>query len=267
MTGWADIYRTLLRVSLAGQVQYRASGAIWMIGSILEPLVFLVVWTTVARGEGGAIEGFGPREFAAYYIALLFVNHLTFSWVMHNFSFFIQSGQFSFLLLRPLHPIHGDILENVAYKTVMLVVMLPAAAILWWTFEPRFTAGPGGLALALVATALAFALRFLVEWTLALAAFWTTRVNALNQTYFAVMMFLSGRVAPIALLPAWLRATADGLPFYWMVGFPVEIAMGRIGAAEAAAGFGAQLAWVAGAGMLLAVLWRRAVRQHAAVGQ
>ncbi len=253
-------------MGIAFQLQYRASGVIWMIGSILEPLVFLVVWSTVARGEGGEVQGFGPREFAAYYVTLLFVNHLTFSWVMHEFQYFIQMGQFSFVLLRPLHPIHADLADNLAYKAVMLVVMLPAATVLWLVFHPRFEWGPGML-LALPAVALGFALRFLVEWTLALAAFWTTRVTAVNQIYFAVMMFLSGRVAPIELLPVPLRHVADALPFYWMVGFPVELAIGRIGPAQALAGLAVQAAWVGGALVLMSTFWRLAVRQHAAVGQ
>jgi ABC-2 type transport system permease protein len=264
--GLAGAYRALVRVSVAVQLQYRASGVIWMIGSILEPVVFLAVWSTVARGEGGTVEGFGPRELAAYYVALLLVNHLTFSWVMHEFQYFIQTGQFSFLLLRPLHPIHEHVADNVAYKAVMLVVMAPAVALLWLLFEPRFEVGPG-LALALPAVGLAFALRFLVEWTLALAAFWTTRVTAINQVYFAVLMFLSGRVAPVALLPEGLRGAADALPFYWMIGFPVELAIGRLEAGDALRGLAVQLAWIAAALGALSALWRVALRQHAAVGQ
>jgi ABC-2 type transport system permease protein len=264
--GLLEVYRTLVRVSIAVQVQYRASGAIWMIGSLLEPVVFLVVWSTVARSEGGEVGGFGPREFAAYYVSLLFVNHLTFSWVMHEFQYRIQTGVFSFLLLRPLHPIHEDVCDNLAYKLVMLVVMLPAAAVLWILFEPRFAWGPG-LLLALPAIALAFALRFLTEWALALAAFWTTRVAAMNQIYFAVMMFLSGRVAPVGLLPGALASLAGALPFYWMVGFPVELLIGRLSPAEALRGFAAQAAWIAIALGAVSSLWRVSVRQHAAVGQ
>jgi ABC-2 type transport system permease protein len=266
VTRLADVYRALVRTSLAEQLQYRAANVIWMLGLVLEPLVFLVVWSTVARGAGGSVAGFEPRDFAAYYIALLLVNHLTFSWVMHEFEFFIQSGQLSFRLLRPIHPIHGDLADNLAYKALMLVILLPVAGALALAFEPRFPLGPG-LALALPALALGFAVRFLLEWTLALAAFWTTRVTALNQSYFAVLAFLSGRVAPLPLLPDALRAAADVLPFYWMIGFPVELAVGRVPDDRVLAGFAAQAAWVGASAALLALVWARAVRRHAAVGQ
>ena len=47
MRGLADIYTTLFRTYLAVQFQYRAEMAIWLIGRIVDTLVFLSVWTAV----------------------------------------------------------------------------------------------------------------------------------------------------------------------------------------------------------------------------
>jgi len=263
---WLETYRAFLRIAVLEQLQYRASGAIWMIGSVLEPVVFLVVWSTVARSQGGAVAGFTAQTFAAYYIVLMMVNHLTFTWVMHDFQFRVQMGQLSFALLRPVHPIHEDVAANVAYKLVMLTVMMPALVVLWYAFEPEFALAAWSTATFVPALLLAFLLRFLAEWTLALATFWMTRVTAMNQIYFSLQMFLAGRVAPIALLPAWLGDLAHGLPFYYMVGFPVELLLGKISADAALDGLMAQLVWVAVMAALIALVWRRAVARFSAVG-
>ena len=266
MRAWLDLYRSLGRVSIAQQLQYRASGMIWMIGGILEPTIYLVVWSTVARGEGGMAGGYTPGDFAAYFIVQLLVSHLTFSWIMHEFQFRIQQGELSALLLRPVHPIHGDIADNLAYKLVMMVVMVPALVVLSLLFHPHFDIEPWAAALFVPALLLAFAVRFLFEWCLALVAFWTTRVNAVNQTYFALHAFLSGRVAPITLLPGILPTLALGLPFYWMLAFPVELLLGRLSPDEAVRGLGAQLLWALASLGLLALLWRSAVKRYSAVG-
>ena len=80
---------------------------------------------------------------------------------------------------------------------------------------------PSGPSLAFIpALLLAFLVRFLLEWTLALAAFWTTRVSAINQIYFVLMLFLSGQIAPLTLFPHWIQIVAAILPFRWMIGFP-----------------------------------------------
>lgn len=266
MTAFVDIYRSLWRTGVAVQLQYRASGMIWMIGTVLEPTIYLVVWSTVARSQGGSAGGYAAEDFAAYFILQMFVSHMTFSWIMHEFQFRIQQGGFNMLLLRPVHPIHGDIAENLAYKVVMLVVMVPAAIVLTLLFRPRFEVEPWAAAMFVPALVLAFAVRFLFEWCLALAAFWTTRITAVNQTYFAVQAFLSGRIAPIALLPGGLQTLAGALPFYWSVAFPVELLLGRLTPEEAWRGLGFQVLWVGVALALLATLWRTAVRRYSAVG-
>ena len=266
MRFFRDLYVVFLRVAIAVELQYRASSVIWLLGVVVEPVIYLAVWSAAADAQGGEIGGFGPRDFAAYYLLLTLVNQITQGWHMWEFQYRVQQGQFAFLLLRPVHPIHGDLAENLAHKAVMQVALLPMLAALAWAFEPRFAVEPWALALFLPALALAFALRFAVEWTLALACFWTTRIMAVNQTYFAVLFFLSGRVAPVELLPSSLVWFADALPFRWMIAFPVELGLGRLTPAQAAAGFAAQALWLGVASLGLAALWPRALRRFSAVG-
>lgn len=260
------IYRAFLKVSLMDNIQYRASGMIWMIGSILEPTIYLVVWSTIAREGGGSVGGFTAQEFAGYYIVLILVNHLTFSWIMQVFQFRIQFGQLSYELLRPIHPIHGDISDNIAYKIVQMSVLVPALVILVLLFEPVFNFEAINIAIAVPVIVLAFFVRFLFEWSLAMAAFWTTRIVAINNSYFAVMMFLSGRIAPIALLPAWLQSTAEVLPFYYVLAFPVEIITGRLDFSGITEGIMMLILWLAIALALIRFIWRRAVKSFSAVG-
>ena len=266
MRYYYNLYRTYLKVSIMDNIQYRASGMIWMIGGILEPTIYLIVWSTVAESNNGEVGGYSPREFAAYYITLMLFNHLTFTWIMQTFQFRIQFGQLSYELLRPIHPIHTDITDNIAYKIVQMTVMIPALVVLALIFEPRFDFSLTLALLTIPVIILAFAVRFFLEWSLALAAFWTTRINAINNSYFSVMMFLSGRIAPIALLPAWLQSTAEFLPFYYVVAFPVEMIMGRLSNAEITSGICHQLIWLLVAVALLRLLWRRAIKSYSAVG-
>jgi ABC-2 type transport system permease protein len=266
MKAMLELYGTLLRVSIADMIQYRASGMIWMIGAVLEPVVFLVVWSVAARSSGGELGGQGPHDFAAYYLTLMVVNHVTFSWIMEVFQYRIQYGALSFDLLKPLHPIHDDIASNLAYKLVMSVAMVPAVVCLIVVFEPHFHPVMWSLLCAPPALLLALALRFCLDWTLALCAFWTTRISAVNRMYYSIMMFLSGRAAPIALLPAWLGHAALALPFYYVLAFPIELLLGRLRPEEVARGFCMQLGWLTVAVAALTLVWRFALRRFSAVG-
>ncbi|MFP6809306.1 MAG: ABC-2 family transporter protein [Pseudomonadales bacterium] len=266
MNYFLNLYKAFLRTSILDSIQYRASGMIWMLGSILEPVIYLVVWSTVARSRGGDVGGYTAEEFAAYYIILMLVNHVTFTWIMQTFQFRIQFGSLSYELLRPVHPIHADISDNIAFKTVQLMIMLPAFFILILFFKPTFNIEYSSLLIAFPVIILAFLIRFFMEWTLALAAFWTTRIVAINQAYFSVMMFLSGRVAPIALMPIWIQSIAEFLPFYYVVAFPVEIITGKLSNQQIIEGVTTQLIWLIVVLTLMRFTWRRAVRNFAAVG-
>jgi len=261
-----DVYIQQFKTTLAAQVQYRAALVIWTIGHILDPVIYLVVWSTVARSSGGSVGGFDTGEFAAYFIALMLVNHATFSWLMWEYDYRIRHGDLSFALLRPIHPIHADIADNVSFKLITFTVMLPIAAGLAMVFHPTLHLVPWAAMAFVPVLILAFIVRFLVEWTLAMAAFWTTRVSAINQMYFVVVLFLSGQVAPLELFPFPIQVVAAILPFRWTIGFPVELLLGRLTPIEALTGFAVQVAWLALSLALLRIIWRAGVRLYSAVG-
>jgi len=266
LLGYLDTYRAHFQVYIAVQLQYRAALAIWLIGMVLEPVIYLVVWATVARSSGGQVAGYTGGDFAAYFIAMMLVNHLTFSWIMHDFEFRIRKGEFSPRLLRPIHPIHADIADNITYKLLTAPVMLPAAVVLGLVFHPSWHLTPGTVLAFVPSLVLGFAVRFVVEWVLALAAFWTTRVDAINQMYFVGLLFLSGRLAPLTLFPWPVQAAAAVSPFRWMMSFPVEVLLGRLSTQDIMFGLAAQAAWVGISLLILGGVWQVGVKRYTAVG-
>ena len=266
MRGLADIYATLFRTDLAVQFQYRAAMVIWLIGRVIEALVFLSVWTAVAHSQGGQVGGFTSADFAAYYITMMMVSHLTFTWFMFEFEYRVRTGAFSPLLLQPLHPIHRDIATNISYKFLTLVVMVPTAALMVWAFDPVFQTPSWALLAFVPVIALAFLMRFFIEWALALVALWTTRTAAANQLYFAALLFLSGQMAPLELMPEWVQTLASLSPFRWMVSFPVELILGRLTLQETMMGMTTQAVWLVLSWGILGLVWSRGMKRYTAVG-
>jgi ABC-2 type transport system permease protein len=262
----AQLYLQQFKTTFAAMVQYRASLFIWMIAHILEPLVYLVVWSVVAEGGGGSAGDYTTAEFAGYFIVLMLVENTSYTWIMFEYDYRIREGLLSPALLRPVHPIHGDIAENISAKVITMPFMLVAAGILAALFHPAASPQPWALAAAVPALLLAFLLRFFVEWTLAQAAFWSTRVGAINQTYFVFMLFLSGQVAPLSLFPPAFQVLAAILPFRWMLNFPVELLLGRLTPNEALIGLGVQAVWVGLAFVVMRIIWRAGIRLYSAVG-
>ena len=261
-----EVYRAKFRTEIALQFAYRGALLVWLLGLVVQPIVYLVVWTTVASSQGGSVGEFTARDFAAYFTVLMVVNQLTFTWHFFEFEWRIRNGFFSPLLLRPIHPIHSDAVENLTFKLLTLTVVLPVAVALVVAFRASFHTQPVHVVGFMLALALAMALRFVVEWTLALAAFWVTRVAAINEAYYVAMLFLSGQVAPLELFPAPVQFAATLLPFRWIVAFPVETLLGRLSATEILVGCAVQIAWIAFALLMLRAAWRAGMRRYSAVG-
>jgi ABC-2 type transport system permease protein len=266
MKALVDIYRAQIRKSLILQFQYRVAMMIWMIEIVVSPVIYLVVWSTVARSSGGSVGGFSAGDFAAYYILLMVVTHATQIWHMWEYEYNIRAGILSAKLLRPIHPIHEDIAANIAYKILMLMVLIPAVIVLVLVFQPTLNPPLWAIFTFLPAVLLAAAVSFLAGWMLAMAAFWTTRIFAINQLYFVAMFFFSGQIAPLEIMPPAAQVIATMLPFRWILGFPVELVLGRLTPEGALTGLMAQVSWLV---VLLAgirLVWRAAVRRYSAVG-
>ncbi len=144
--------------------------------------------------------------------------------------------------------------------------MLPTMFLMIWIFDPVFNTPAWAVWAAVPAVLLAFLMRFFIEWALALVALWTTRTAAANQVYFAAILFFSGQMAPLSLMPDWVQTLAALLPFRWMMAFPTELLLGRLTPDEVLWGMVVQVVWLGLAWGMMALVWTRGVKRYSAVG-
>lgn len=261
----ADVYRVRLQMSVATLVQYRVSLAFWLIGLIVEPIVYMAVWTQVTR-EVGSVQGYSAGDFAAYYITWMLVRHFTVALSPEAIERRVRNGEFSPLLVLPLHPIHGDAASVLAYKIVGLPALIAALVFLALAFPPTFALHGWSLAGFVVAVALGFPIRFLFSWLVGLIAFWTTSARSIFGLFTVSEMFLTGRIAPLVLLPVWAQTLAAVLPYRWMIAFPVEVLLGKLTPEQVVVGIGIQLVMIGALVGCLRLVWHAGIRRYTAVG-
>jgi ABC-2 type transport system permease protein len=261
-----DLYLTLIRIAIMSQFQYRAANYFYMIGMVAEPVIYLIVWSTIARSHGGSVSGYTPGQFAAYYIVWTLVRNMNIVFTPYGWEDRIRRGQLSAMLVRPLHPIHYDLGFFAGWKAVVIVLWLPIAAVLTLAFRP--TISPTLLQIGVFFLAIwgAYLIRSLFLWLLGMISFWTTRVSAIFETYMAAELILSGRLVPLALMPLWVRHVSDFLPYQWTFGYPIEALIGKLSTHDLLAGLGMQALWIAIGSGLVALFWRASLRRYTAVG-
>jgi ABC-2 type transport system permease protein len=257
--GWALIKHTWL-----SWMQLRSFFFLLAFGWMIPPLIYLFVWSTAAGR--GTVAGLTRGEFVTYYLVLILVNQLTYAQTNWTVGDLIRDGSFSRLLLYPMSPLYNALATEIAGKVVMMAFVVPVAAVLALVLHPEIhTTWFNGLAFV-PALALAWALRFLWGYWLALLAFWVTRADSLVALQDALIFLLAGQIAPIALLPGGIKTLATVLPFRYMVGFPIEVLTGQLSRADLWTGFGLQMGWLLLALALYRTMWRQGLRRYAAVG-
>jgi ABC-2 type transport system permease protein len=178
----------------------------------------------------------------------------------------IKDGEFSGQLMRPIHPIHADLGMFIGWKFVAIVLWVPIAAVLCLLFRPDLSPSVLQCLVFLVAIWGAYFIRAIMQWSLGLVTFWTTRVGAIFDAWYLSEMLLSGRLFPLQLMPDWMQRVSWFLPFRWTFGFPITALTGPISDRDLLVGLGFQCFWILVAIGVVALVWPRAVRRFSSVG-
>jgi ABC-2 type transport system permease protein len=261
-----DFYLTMMRTSIAVQLQYRVAQYFYMLGMIAEPVVYLVVWTTIAREHGGSINGITTGEFAAYYIVWTLVRNMNIVFGAPFWEWRIREGRLAGDLLRPMHILHYDLAYFAGWKFVVVALWIPIAIGLSAVFHPDLHPSALEIGVFVVAIWGAYLVRTMFQGTIGMLNFWTTRGAAVFDLYMAIEMLLSGRLVPLQLMPGWVQTLADFLPFKWTFGFPIESLVGDLSTRSLLVGLGAQVLWIAIGYVLFSIAWRAAIKRFSAVG-
>jgi ABC-2 type transport system permease protein len=262
--------RVLLTTQYAHMMEYRVETALWALSGVV-PLLMMTLWihqADMGGGLGGVSPGDGGLnrvELARYFISAFIVRQFTVAWVVFAFEEDALQGRLSPMLLQPLHPLWRYLTAHLAEQVTRLPFVAALAALFvllvpWAAWLPS----PGRLLLAVLATALAFAVNFLVQGLIAVLCFWSERASALERLHTLAMLFLSGLMAPLEVFPPAVRQAAQWMPFPWIIHFPARLLAGaEINVVE---GFVALAAWLALLLPLTLLLWRAGVRRYAAMG-
>ena len=265
LRSYASLYFTMARIGMLEAFQYRTANFFYMIGMVAEPVVYLVVWSSIARSNGGAIDGYTAGTFAAYYIVWTLVRNMNIVFTPFGWEERIREGTLSSHLVRPIHPIHYDLGSFAGWKVIAIAMWLPIALALSLVFRPNLHPRPQQVAVFFVAIWGGYLIRSMLLWILGMVTFWTTRISALFEAYFAAELLLSGRVLPLALMPRWTQTVANLLPFRWTFGYPITALVGPISDRDLYLGLLAQLGWTIAGAIGVSLMWRRAVKRYTAV--
>lgn len=265
MTSTLRKWRAVFGIWFQDGLAYRASGFIWITTDLLTAVTMPLVWAA-ASGDG-KISGFNASDFVLYYLALLFLGSFITSHIMWEIAMEIKEGQFSTALVRPISFYQYTFLRNLSWRVMRSMLFLPCFLLLLFLYR-------GYLEHATVFLGWQFWLSVifghLVSFTfvimMAMLALFVQEAMSIFELYYVPMMFLSGQLFPVNVLPDWAVRLAKIFPFYYTTGAPTEILIGRIAPENFNGVLLTQLGWIVGAYLMSRVLWRFGLKHYTGVG-
>jgi ABC-2 type transport system permease protein len=261
MKHFLRILQTLVQTSYAYMVEYRAELILWALSGSL-PFILMGVWTQAA---GQTNFGLSATQFARYFLAIYLVRQFTVVWVIWDFEREILEGKLSFRLLQPLDPVWHHITAHVGERFARLPFIVFLVGFFFFLYPSAFWIPSLGTALLFFfVTACAFCLQFLIQYTLAMFAFWTEKASSIQEVWFLVYLFLSGAIAPLEMFPPTVRTIALWTPFPYILNFPASILTGL--PVDVGHGLGVMAVWGLGFLVINRWLWRQGLKQFSGMG-
>lgn len=257
---------TLLRIGVAETVAYRAEFVVWMLTSTM-PLINLALWSSVAR-EGGDFAGYSSADFTAYFLGALIVRNLTGNWVAWQLSEEIRMGVLSMRLLRPLHPFIAYAASQSAALPFRSLIAVPVAVVLLLNGGAIVTDAVQ-LLLLIPSLLLAWLITFGIMFALGCLSFWTTKTFGIITFYFGLWSLFSGYIMPMDMMTAkfpFIGVIYKWMPFYSMLGAPVELMTKPMTATQITELIGMQVGWSAICIFVCIRAWNAGIRRFEAVG-
>ena len=252
---------TLLLVYYAHMLEYRAEIFLWALSGSL-PIILMGVWIQAAQS---ADFGLSPIDFARYFFSVFLIRQFTSIWVIWEFEREVVEGKLSFRLLQPLDPVWHHVARHLSEKMTRLPLIFLFGGLFFWLYPEAFwLPSLKNSCLCVLAVFMAFTLRFSIQYTFAMFAFWTERASAIEQFWSLFYIFLSGTVAPLEVFPSTVRAIVEWTPFPYLIHFPAALLVGLN------VDFGRSSLIIFGWTILFFAanrwLWKRGLRQYSGMG-
>lgn len=260
--------KAFFSISLKTAFVYKARGLIWFLIDVL-PILTIMLFFSAVFSEKNLVGGYSLSSILVYYVVALSLNVLVISHPEHAIAEHISRGFLSFFLIKPLSYIKYYLANELAYKVLRLMNLIPVLIILLGVAPSLLRISDLDFwewARFLLMVTLAFNVYSFFKFIIGFAAFWFTEIGWLIGAWDLLNLLFSGLLIPIDLMPPFFQKIAAVLPFKYLIYMPAQLFLGKSSANEQLVGLTIQSLWLIALVFLTKKIWRKGIRIYSAFG-
>ena len=245
---------------------YRANGFIWILTDTVPAMIMPLVFIASSK-VSGEIGGYSNAQIVQYYLAMLVITNFITCHLMWELALEIKEGVFTTSLLRPVSYFQVCAIRNFVWRVLRLMYFIPALIVLLFFYRRYLTGEPIYLGWETwISIILGHLVSFSLAYMLTMLALVFQETRSIFELYYFPMLFLSGQMFPVYLMPDWIVTLAKALPFYYTTALPLDIMLHHLEPSASIGPMLVQAAWIAGHLIGARILWGVGLKSYAAVG-
>jgi len=248
----------LAAMAMKEAVAYRVWFWLRLFTAAVAMTVFSFFWRAVYAGAD-RLAGLDLDTALRYALLAQVMAGVGESELLRRMSFSLREGRIAHDLSRPIDLQAAEYAYAIGTWASGAVTRLPLVGLLV-LYGASLPLDPLRWAAFLASFAVGASAMFCFEWILACLAFYTTEVWGIRITVEAMALFFGGILVPLDLMPGWLRAIAEMLPFQQIAYLPVALLAGITPLADAPRVLLGQLAWAVALLAVSRLAFARAVK-------
>jgi len=254
------IYGAIAELQPKLSLTYRA----WFWSSIvlntIAMAIYVFFWRAVYASTP-SIAGLDMQQTINYILLTQIFLPVADTFLMWEFGYNLREGRIAIELLRPVNMLAYFYTQYLANMLAFLAWNIPMALVATFLFGLRWPTNPETWAVFLVSVFLGRTVLYFFDWIMACITFYTTEVWGLGVLLNGFGLFASGALVPLVMMPGWLQAILQALPFAQVVYVPISLLTGILPTSQALHLWLVQLAWIAGLGLFSQFFFRIAIRK------
>lgn len=260
-------YLAVVRTQLKVELVYRFSIVTGLLLTGAKILFAWVLWSAVFRGRA-EVAGFGFATMLSYYVVSTFLSRLEMAdGISGEISTRIRDGSFSKYMVIPVDVQLHFVAQTAGAVAFYFLFNLASTALWSLLFGLRLVLAGDPIAILQAAALCLLGLVFMAQLNFALGilTFRLENIWLFLMIKSNLLVFVTGALVPLSLLPEGVVAAMRWLPFYYVTYLPSMLLVGRL-SAEGWTGLAVIAAWVLAFGLLNPALYRRLRVRYDAVG-
>jgi len=264
-------YLSVFKISFAQEFAYRINFIMWRVRNVIQFLLVFFLWSTVFSSREISVLGYNRDKILTYIFGVLVIKAIVFSARAVDVAGEISRGELTNYLLKPISYFKYWFTRDISSKALNLSFSVVEFLILYLLLRPTlfiqanyFNLLGFGILLFL-AILLFFCILFLVN----LLALWMPESGWPLQFLFIAIIaeFLSGGIFPLDIFPQAVQNFLYLLPFPYLVFFPLQVYLGKIGTGLIIKGFFVSLGWLILLVFVIRFTWEKGLVKYSAEGR